>query len=90
MHWRYSKIVALTAERKRMLMPDTDTAPTASERSDRAQLVDLFNELVGVPHPAVRSMQLRFIKGGLTKREDCEFRELYERAVDDIQNATRA
>jgi len=72
-----------------MLMPDTDTAPSASERADRAQVVDLFNELVGVPHPAVCSMQLRFITAGLTKREVCELRELYERAVDDIQNATR-
>ena len=70
-------------------MSDTVIAPTASEGANRAQLVDLFNELVGVPHPAVRTMQLRFIKGDLTKKEECEFRELYERAVDEIQNATR-
>ena len=71
-------------------MPDTVTAPTASERANRAQLVDLFNELVGVPHPAVRSMQLRFIRGDLTEKEECEFRELYERSVDEIQNASRS
>jgi len=72
-----------------MIMPDTVATPTESERANRTQLVDLFNELVGVPHPAVRSMQLRFIKGDLTTREECEFRELYNRAVNEIQNATR-
>ena len=69
-------------------MPDTSIASTESERANRAQLVNRFNELVGAPHPAVRSMQLRFIGGELMKQEEREFRELYERAVYEIQNAT--
>lgn len=72
-----------------MRRPDTNTAPTASECADRVLLVDLFNELVGVPHPVVRSMQLRFINGELTEQEDWEFQELYKRAVDEIAGATR-
>ena len=70
-------------------MPDIVSAPTESERANRTRLVEHFNELVGAPHPAVRSMQLRFINGGLTEQEKWEFRELYERAVDEIEVATR-
>lgn len=70
-------------------MPDTVSAPTKSERANRTRLVERFNELVGAPHPAVRSMQLRFINGELTEREEWEFRELYERAVDEIEVAMR-
>jgi hypothetical protein len=70
-------------------MPDIFSAPTESERVNRTRLVDRFNELVGAPHPAVRSMQLRFINGELTEQEKWEFRELYQRAVDEIEVATR-
>ena len=70
-------------------MSDTHTGSSASERASRAQLVDRFNNLVSLPHPAVRSMLLRFVEGDLTKKEECDFRELYERAIVEIQNATR-
>ena len=69
-------------------MPETFLRPFDSDIANRTQLVNRFNELVGPPHLAVRSMQLQFITGSLTKQEEYEFRELYERAVDEIQNAT--
>lgn len=73
----------------RVPMPDTVSAPTKSERANRARLVERFNELVGAPHPAVCSMQLQFISGELTEHDEWEFRGLYERAVDEMEVAMR-
>jgi hypothetical protein len=79
--------MALTAERKHARMLESAPRPFDSEIANRTQLVSRFNELVGPPHPAVRSMQLRFISSNLTKQEEYAFRELYERAIYEIETA---